>query len=170
MGEMADCRFTRQHPSGQVRYPPVSVDVARAALDRQQRWAERTAKSTGNVWATQDRAKQTKGRSHPCNARVIRMRSRTRQLELTTNYFLTISCTSFLQTLSLAGQLDPSCYSIRPKPSIHRHTKLPYSPKAARPCLLGPFSPLPTALLRSTDQCSPLVTILACITSTVHPS
>lgn len=31
MGEMADCSFTRQHPSGQLtagRYPPVSVDVA----------------------------------------------------------------------------------------------------------------------------------------------
>lgn len=35
MGEMADCRFTRQHPSGQLtagRYPPVSVDVALVAL------------------------------------------------------------------------------------------------------------------------------------------
>lgn len=63
MGEVADCIFTRQHPSGQLtagRYPPVSVDVALVALDRL-RWAERTAKSTGNVWATQERAKQTMG-------------------------------------------------------------------------------------------------------------
>lgn len=76
MGEVAHCRFTRQHASGQLTagtYPPVSVDVALAAALNRQRWAERTAKSTGTVWATQERAKQTKGRSHPCNARVIRV-------------------------------------------------------------------------------------------------
>ena len=42
MGEVAHCRFTRQHASGQLtagRYPPVSVDVALAAALNRQRWA-----------------------------------------------------------------------------------------------------------------------------------
>ena len=64
MGEVAHCRFTRQHASGQLtagRYPPVSVDVALAAALDRQRWAERTAKSTGNVWATQETREANEG-------------------------------------------------------------------------------------------------------------
>jgi len=97
------------------------------------------------------------------------MRSRTRQLELTTNYFLTISCTSFLQTLSLAGSLGSVLFFDSSKALNSSSYQLLYSPEAARHCLLGPSSPLPTALLRFTDQCSPLVTVLAYITRTVHP-
>lgn len=68
MGEVAHCRFTRQHPSGQLtagRQSPVSVDVALVAL-------------TGFVGQNEQRSrlvtcgrcnsasKQTVGLSHPC--------------------------------------------------------------------------------------------------------
>lgn len=177
MGEVAHCRFTRQHASGQLtagRYPPVSVDVALAAALDRQRWAERTAKSTGNVWATQERAKQTKGRSHPCKRQGYKNAASnkvTRAKERTT--FSPISCTDlpFLQTFPfLAGEkplVTPSVLRFVPEPQntvvITPNPLLPLTLHDIR-LLPGPFFlHYPTASLRSTrpSAFSPLVTILA---------
>jgi hypothetical protein len=89
------------------------------------------------------------------------MRPRTRQLELRglfSHHLLHV-----FSTLSLAANSWSICSSIRPEPhpSSSSHT-----PLSLHDIVSLSLSPLPTALLRSTDQCSPLVTILACLTRT----
>jgi hypothetical protein len=89
------------------------------------------------------------------------MRPRTRQLEL--RRLFSHHLLHVFSTLSLAANSWSICSSIRPEPhpSSSSHT-----PLSLHDIVLLSLSPLPTALLRSTDQCSPLVTILACLTRT----
>ena len=126
------------------------------------------------MWATQERAKQTKGRSHPCKRQGYKNAASnkvTRAKERTT--FSPISCTDlpFLQTFPfLAGEkplVTPSVLRFVPEPQntvvITPNPLLPLTLHDIR-LLPGPFFlHYPTASLRSTrpSAFSPLVTILA---------
>lgn len=68
MGEVADCRFTRQHPSGQLtagtRFP-VSVDVALVALTGVVGQNEQRSRLV--TWRRRKKAREANGGlSHPC--------------------------------------------------------------------------------------------------------
>jgi hypothetical protein len=181
MGEVAHCRFTWQHASGQLTagtYPPVSVDVALAAALNRQRWAERTAKSTCNVWATQERAKQTKGRSpsmqtgqgykNAASNKVTRAKEELLSHQSPAHLFPK----HFLSPAILGTYLffDSSQSLKTQRHNSHTTALLPLTLHDI--CLLWSlvFSPLPNRLAQiHRTSASPLATILACITRTVHP-